>query len=152
MAKYGPLVKEISELVNEKDWIMSTLANISAAIFDGVEYIDWAGFYIVRNGELQLGPFIGRTAASRIPFGKGVCGTAHDLKHTMIINDVQNFPGNLARDEQSKSEMAIPVIHNGQVVAVLDVDSPFKDRFSVEIQKASEAIVRIIESVWEDIL
>ncbi|HHV38246.1 MAG TPA: GAF domain-containing protein [Tepidimicrobium sp.] len=118
-----------SQLSSEKD----NLANISnaAAIIDAcIEGLNWVGFYILRGGELVLGPFQGLPACNRIKVGKGVCGTAVKTKEIQLVSDVHLFPGHIACDPASNSELVIPIIRDGKVYGVLDLDSPKKGRFS----------------------
>jgi GAF domain-containing protein len=113
--------------------LIANLANISAIIFDGMADINWAGFYFARKpDELVLGPFQGKVACVRIPFGKGVCGTAAAEKQLQHVDDVHQFSGHIACDAASNSEVVAPIIVNGEVVAVLDIDSPSVARFSKE--------------------
>ena len=131
---YAIMTKQVEELLKEESWHISVFANVSALLFETMENINWAGFYIVRNGELTLGPFQGKVACIHIGKGKGVCGTAWD-----------QFPGHIACDSASRSEIVIPVHRNGEVFAVLDIDSPVKDRFGEKDKKGLEQIVKCIE-------
>jgi len=115
-------------LEDDKDTIAS-LANISAVINGYMDRINWVGFYIMKDGELVLGPFQGLPACIRIQVGKGVCGTAVAERKTQIVEDVHKFPGHIACDSASKSEIVIPIYKNGEVFGVLDVDSPEYSRF-----------------------
>ena len=123
---YQSLLPKIQELIrNERDWI-ANLANIAAALKQAFGFF-WVGFYIVKGNELVLGPFQGPVACTRIPFGKGVCGTAWKERRTIIVPDVEQFPGHIACNSESKSEIVIPLFDNGEIVGVLDIDS---DRLS----------------------
>ena len=142
---YEIMTKQAEELLKEESWHISVFANVSALLFETMENINWAGFYIVRNGELTLGPFQGKAACIRIGKGKGVCGTAWDRDETVVVPDVHQFPGHIACDSASRSEIVIPVHRNGEVFAVLDIDSPVKDRFGEKDKKGLEQIVKCIE-------
>lgn len=122
-----------SQLSSEKDDI-ANLSNASAIIMACVERLNWAGFYILRDGELVLGPFQGLPACNRIGIGKGVCGTAVKTKEIQLVPDVHQFPGHIACDEASNSELVIPIIKEDKVYGVLDLDSPEKGRFT-ELEK-----------------
>jgi len=115
-------------LEDDKDEIAS-LANVSAVINGYMDKINWVGFYIMRDGELVLGPFQGLPACIRIAVGKGVCGTAVATRETQLVPDVHKFPGHIACDSASNSEIVIPIFKNGEVYGVLDVDSPEFERF-----------------------
>lgn len=142
---YEIMTKQAEELLKEESWHISVFANVSALLFETMENINWAGFYIVRNGELTLGPFQGKVACIHIGKGKGVCGTAWDRDETVVVPDVHQFPGHIACDSASRSEIVIPVHRNGEVFAVLDIDSPVKDRFGEKDKKGLEQIVKCIE-------
>lgn len=122
------LVKLEGMLAAEKDWL-ANLANASALLYNNLENINWAGFYIYKEDELVLGPFQGNTACTRIKLGKGVCGTAAFEKKTQLVKNVHEFPGHIACDCASNSEIVVPVILNGDVKGVLDIDSPILERF-----------------------
>lgn len=122
-----------SQLSSEKD-DLANLSNASAIIMACVERLNWAGFYILRDGELVLGPFQGLPACNRIGIGKGVCGTAVKTKEIQLVPDVHQFPGHIACDEASNSELVIPIIKEDRVYGVLDLDSPEKGRFT-ELEK-----------------
>ena len=142
---YAIITKQVEELLKEESWHISVFANVSALLFETMENINWAGFYIVRNGELTLGPFQGKVACIHIGKEKGVCGTAWDRDETVVVPDVHQFPGHIACDSASRSEIVIPVHRNGEVFAVLDIDSPVKDRFGEKDKKGLEQIVKCIE-------
>jgi L-methionine (R)-S-oxide reductase len=109
-----------------------------------LEQINWVGFYLTENDELVLGPFQGLPACVRIPFGKGVCGTAAKNKKTIIVPDVHLFPGHIACDAASQSEIVVPMVKDGNVIGVLDIDSPIKNRFDETDQKYLEKFVDVI--------
>jgi len=116
----------------------------SAAMGD----VNWAGFYLFRNVRLVLGPFQGKPACIRIPWGRGVCGTAAETGHTQRVENVHDFPGHIACDCASNSEIVVPIFHCGEVAAVLDLDSPLFSRFSPGDQQGLEAFVHILEAEW----
>ena len=137
---YTTLAKQVEELMKEESWHISLFANVSALLFETMENINWAGFYIVRDGKLLLGPFQGKVACIHIGKGRGVCGTAWDTDETVLVPDVHQFPGHIACDSASRSEIVIPVHRDGKVFAVLDIDSPIEERFSEEDKKGLEQI------------
>lgn len=122
-------IKSLTE--NEKD-LIANLSNISACLNQNLDNINWVGFYIMKNNELVLGPFQGKPACIRIPVGKGVCGTCVQTKAIQRVEDVHKFPGHIACDGASNSEIVLPIFKNEEVVAVLDIDSPIFNRFSFE--------------------
>lgn len=142
---YQELNAQISSLISDESDIIANMANISALLFDALTLVNWVGFYRVQGTELVLGPFQGKVACIRIPLGKGVCGTAAKLNETQRIADVHEFTGHIACDAASNSEIVVPVVHNGAVIAVLDIDSVIFDRFDEEDQQGIEAIVRLFE-------
>ena len=121
------------------------MANLSSFLFQVLPNINWAGFYIVREGQLVLGPFHGKPACTRIPLGRGVCGTAAADNCVVRVADVEQFAGHIACDAASRSEIVLPVVCGGQVVAVLDIDSPIPERFSVEDENGLTPLVALIE-------
>lgn len=142
---YQELNTQISSLISDESDIIANMANISALLFDALTLVNWVGFYRVQGTELVLGPFQGKVACIRIPLGKGVCGTAAKLNETQRIADVHQFTGHIACDAASNSEIVVPVVHNGAVIAVLDIDSVSFDRFDEEDQQGIETIVRLFE-------
>ncbi len=120
--KYKNLLPQIEALISGEQDLVANLANISAALKQCFDFL-WVGFYLVNENELVLGPFQGPIACTRIAFGKGVCGTAWKEKKTIVVDDVDKFPGHIDCSSESKSEVVVPVIKNGNVVMVLDVDS-----------------------------
>lgn len=115
-------------IADEADWL-ANLANAAALIFNELPEINWAGFYLLKDGELVLGPFQGQPACIRIKMGNGVCGTAAESGKTKVVEDVEEFPGHIACDPDSKSEIVIPMFNNGELLGVLDLDSPRQARF-----------------------
>lgn len=122
------LVKLEGLLSSESDWL-ANLSNAAALLYTNLEIINWAGFYLMKKGELVLGPFQGKTACTRIKPGKGVCGTAATEMKTQLVADVHLFPGHIACDSASNSEVVVPIMRDGAVYGVLDIDSPVKNRF-----------------------
>jgi L-methionine (R)-S-oxide reductase len=122
-ARYRELLPQLRALLDGEPDLIANLANTVAALRECVPAASWIGFYLVRGGELVLGPFQGKVACVRIAFGRGVCGTAAAERRTMIVPDVEQFPGHIACDAGSRSEIVVPIVRRGEVVAVLDVDS-----------------------------
>lgn len=146
-------LKQAEELAKDETWFVPLLSNLSALLYESLDTINWAGFYLMRNGALVLGPFQGKVACIRIAPGKGVCGTAAKEDRTVLVKDVHQFPGHIACDSASNSEIVVP-IHgaDGEVIGVLDIDSPVKARFGAEEQEVLESLVRLIERTpvcWE---
>ncbi|MDD2551037.1 MAG: GAF domain-containing protein [Dysgonamonadaceae bacterium] len=125
---YSSLYPQICSLIEDETDIIANLANVSAALKEYLNFF-WVGFYLVKNNQLVLGPFQGPVACTRIAYGKGVCGTAWKENKTIIVPDVNQFPGHIACSSLSQSEIVIPIVHNNQVVAVLDVDSEHLNHF-----------------------
>ncbi|HEY2070465.1 MAG TPA: GAF domain-containing protein [Rhizomicrobium sp.] len=123
----------------ERDWLANA-ANLSSLLFGGLDDLNWAGFYILRGDTLVLGPFQGRPACVRIAMGKGVCGTAAAERTTLVVQDVHEFPGHIACDVASNSEIVVPLIKDGTLLGVLDIDSPVFSRFDAEDRKGLEAL------------
>ena len=144
---YEMLKKEIDALTSGVPYETANLANASAALWQAMENINWVGFYLMESGKLVLGPFQGKPACIRIPVGKGVCGTAVAQDRTQLVYDVHQFPGHIACDCASNSEIVVPIRKNGEVIGVLDIDSPVKNRFTEEDRNGLEAFVRILEQV-----
>ena len=134
-------------MLEETDMI-AALANVSACIFTSYENINWAGFYFVKNDELILGPFQGKPACTHIPFTNGVCGKCYRDKAVMRIDDVETFPGHIACDAASRSELCVPVIVNGEVIMEIDIDSPVRNRFTEAEEKEMLAAAEDIASAF----
>jgi len=139
---YAELCSEISGIL-DSEWLMN-FANFSALLKQHLPDVNWVGFYLEKEGALILGPFQGLPACTRIAFGKGVCGTAALNKKTLVVADVDQFPGHIVCDAQSRSEIVIPLIIDNKVVGVLDVDSPLLQRFDSEDQKGLEQAVQLL--------
>ena len=149
MTDYAFLGKALAELIRDVEYDISNLANASALLYTELDRLNWAGFYLLRNGRLALGPFQGKVACTVIGMGKGVCGTAAAEDRTVLVPDVHLFPGHIACDSASESEIVVPVHMHGALYGVLDIDSPVKDRFSEEDRKGLEAFVKILEEKLE---
>ena len=145
--QYANLYPQIQSLLAGETDLYANLGNIAAAIHDIFGFF-WVGFYLVKGDELVLGPFQGPVACTRIPFHKGVCGYAYTERKTVIVPNVDEFPGHIACASASKSEIVIPVFHGDQVILVLDVDSDSINDFSEEDQIGLEKIMGIIEENW----
>ena len=179
MTDYGLLAKQIVSLAEVDAHWLPVLSNASALLWDALDDINWAGFYLVdpvtvsgaelgaglgvesdldlesgaalsahepRTPELRLGPFQGKVACVRIPFGRGVCGTAAATKTSQLVEDVHQFPGHIACDSASNSEVVVPIVKDNQVVGVLDIDSPSVARFTQEDLAGLEQVVKVLES------
>ena len=146
---YDILYLQVKALIEGEEDMIANLANISALLYEQMDDINWVGFYLVKQGELVLGPFQGKVACVRIPIGEGVCGTAVFQNKTQLVADVHKFPGHIACDHASNSEIVIPIQYNNQVVGVLDIDSPRKVRFDSEDQAGLEKIVKGIEKIFD---
>ena len=147
----GFIVDQAKELLASEPWYVAALSNISALIMTMMPGLNWTGFYLRRNGSLTVGPFQGKPACIHIAPGKGVCGTALVRDETIVVPDVHQFPGHIACDSASASEIVIPIHADGQVKGVLDIDSPQKNRFSPKEREELETLVRVIEENvrWE---
>src|SRR5687767_14828189 len=138
---YRELVGELAALIaGERDFI-ANLANASALLYHALPDLNWAGFYLLKQGELVVGPFQGKPACVRIAIGKGVCGTAAARRETVLVRDVHEFPGHIACDAASNSEIVVPMIRAGELIGVLDLDSPKVARFDQEDREGLEKFV-----------
>ena len=146
---YDALCQQLSALVGNVPYETANFANASALIRQHLADINWAGFYFMRDGALVLGPFQGKPACIRIAVGRGVCGTAVAEDKTQLVPDVHAFPGHIACDCASHSEIVVPIHRNGAVYGVLDIDSPLFDRFSAADQRGLEALVKVLEKMLE---
>lgn len=151
MTDYNELNLKMSGLAEDQDWWVTLLSNASALLYDTMEDLNWAGFYLVQDEMLKLGPFQGKVACTQIAFGRGVCGTAWAMDQTLRVEDVHAFPGHIACDSASNSEIVIPIHKDDAIWGVLDIDSPRLARFSTEDQKGLEAFVRILEGALESV-
>ena len=165
MTDYGLLAKQIVSLAEVDAHWLPVLSNAAALLWDALDDINWAGFYLVdpatvsgaepdvapsdhepRTPELRLGPFQGKVACVSIPFGRGVCGTAAETKTSQLVEDVHQFPGHIACDSASNSEVVVPIFKDDQVVGVLDIDSPSVARFTQEDLAGLKQVVKALES------
>ena len=169
MTDYGLLAKQIVSLAEVDAHWLPVLSNAAALLWDALDDINWVGFYLVDPGtvtgvepstepsatpsahepctpELRLGPFQGKVACVRIPFGRGVCGTAAETKISQLVEDVHQFPGHIACDSASNSEVVVPIFKDDQVVGVLDIDSPSVARFTQEDLAGLERVIKALES------
>jgi len=144
---YALLRAQLEALVKNIPYETANLANASALLWQSLSDINWAGFYFMTDGALVLGPFQGKPACIRIAVGRGVCGTAVAEDRTQLVPNVHEFPGHIACDCASNSEIVIPIHKNGQVYGVLDIDSPIFNRFRPEDQAGLEAFVRVLENM-----
>ena len=145
MTDYPALAGQAEGMLEAEPWYVAAFSNISALIMETLPGLNWAGFYLMRDGALVVGPFQGKPACIRIAPGKGVCGTAAERNETVVVPDVHLFPGHIACDSASESEIVVPVRADGRVRAVLDIDSPVKERFGEADRQGLEALVRMIE-------
>jgi GAF domain-containing protein len=143
-AFYSSLHKQAAALIEGEPDMIANLANISSLLWMSLEHINWAGFYLLKQGELVLGPFQGKPACVRIALGKGVCGTAAEHRHTVIVADVDQFPGHIACDSASRSEIVVPILYGDHLVGVLDIDSPIYSRFDDDDKYGLERLVEIL--------
>ena len=147
MTDYDLLKKQLLSLADEEKYFVPVLSNASALIYEAMDDLNWAGFYLMNKGSLLLGPFQGKVACIRIPLGKGVCGTAAQKNETLVVDNVHEFAGHIACDGASNSEIVIPIHKNGEVVGVLDIDSPEFSRFTNEDKLGLEEFVKALEFV-----
>lgn len=138
--EYTRLVAQAKSLMQGEKDIIANMANLSALIFNNMENINWAGFYLYKEDQLVLGPFQGQPACIRIPMNRGVCGTAASERRTMLVDDVHAFAGHIACDAASKSEIVVPLVTNDKLIGVLDIDSPITHRFNQSDKLGFEAL------------
>lgn len=143
--QYSTLSKQLDALLTGENDRIANLSNASALLNQFLQDINWVGFYLMKEDELVLGPFQGLPACVRIPIGRGVCGNAVKDQRTMLIDDVHAFPGHIACDAASKSEIVIPLMKNETVIGVLDIDSPLEARFTTDDQQGLELFVTILQ-------
>ena len=146
LTDYNFIIQSVEAITTDVDFEVSNMANITAILWEYLGDINWAGFYIMRNGELQLGPFQGKAACTRIAVGKGVCGKAVATGVTQLVPDVHEFPGHIACDSASNSEIVFPIYKEGEVWGVLDIDSPTIGRFTEEDREGLECVVELFEN------
>ena len=140
---YLELIEAADALTAGEPDAVANMANVAALLWESLPDLNWAGFYRNVGGELVLGPFQGRAACIRIPFGKGVCGTAAARQEPQCVEDVHAFPGHIACDSASASELVVPIVHQGELLGVLDLDSPALGRFDREDAEGLEGLVRV---------
>lgn len=143
---YRDLLAALDALTADEPDAVANMANAAALIREYLPDLNWAGFYRFTGGELVLGPFQGKAACIRIPLGKGVCGTAAETRQTQLVEDVHAFPGHIACDAASASELVVPIVHDGRLIGVLDLDSPSPARFDAEDAAGCEALVALLAS------
>lgn len=143
---YASALAQLKGLIDGEPNVVANLSNASALLNVTLQDINWAGFYLYDGKELVLGPFQGLPACIRIPLGKGVCGTAASQQQTVLVEDVHAFPGHIACDAASNSEIVVPIVQNGKLMGVLDIDSPLKGRFDEVEQSFLEQFVGILTS------
>ena len=145
-AAYAELATSLRALLAGERDLVANAANMAALLFWSLRDLNWAGFYLVEpeRGDLLLGPFQGKPACVRIPIGRGVCGTAAARRETVVVPDVHAFPGHIACDSASNSEVVVPIVRNGTLLGVLDLDSPVHARFDEADARGLEALVRIL--------
>ncbi len=139
MTNYEEINSMLESLISGVNFTMSNLANASALLKEKLSGINWAGFYVVKDGKLVLGPFQGKVACTVIPLGKGVCGTAAAQNVTFIVDDVHKFEGHIACDSASNSEIVVPIHRDGKIFGVLDIDSPLLSRFTASDMAGHES-------------
>jgi len=142
---YEMLCKQLLALTQDVPHPIANLANASALLWQALDHINWAGFYLLEGDTLILGPFQGKPACIEIPVGKGVCGTAVAENATQLVTDVHQFPGHIACDSASNSEIVIPIYKEDAIFGVLDIDSPLLGRFTLQDQAGLEAFVKVLE-------
>lgn len=138
-------LESVAALLEPENWVGS-LANVSAQVLLEMADVNWVGFYLWDGRQLRLGPFAGKPACTLIPFGKGVCGTAAERRQTLVVDDVDQFPGHIVCDAASKSEIVVPLLCGDELIGVLDVDSPRTARFGIAEREFFEGLARRIES------
>lgn len=142
---YNLLGRQLASLIEDETNLIAILSNTSALLNDNLDQINWVGFYLIENNELILGPFQGHPACVHISIGKGICGTAVANNQTQLVDDVNTFPGHIACDANSKSEIVVPIHVDNEIIGVLDIDAPITQRFSKGDKQGLEEIVSILE-------
>ena len=149
MTDYPLIIKQMQSLSEVSTDPIAVMANVSSLLYHAMEDVNWAGFYLVKQGALLLGPFQGKVACVRIEKGKGVCGTAWAEDRLQLVPDVHAFPGHIACDSASRSEIVVPVHRDGDVIAVLDIDSPLPARFSEDDAAGLTALAEAMEAIFK---
>ncbi|PEC19728.1 GAF domain-containing protein [Bacillus cereus] len=142
--QYETVIKQLDALLTGEPNAVANLSNASALLNQFLDRVNWVGFYVTEGNQLVLGPFQGMPACVRIPFGRGVCGVAAETKTTQLVADVHQFPGHIACDSASNSEIVVPIMKEGNVIGVLDIDSPEKNRFDEVDQHYLEKFVETL--------
>ncbi|MBK5470571.1 MULTISPECIES: GAF domain-containing protein [Bacillus] len=142
--QYETVIKQLDALLTGEPNVVANLSNASALLNQFLDRVNWVGFYVTEGNQLVLGPFQGMPACVRIPFGRGVCGVAAETKTTQLVADVHQFPGHIACDSASNSEIVVPIMKEGNIIGVLDIDSPEKDRFDEVDQHYLEKFVETL--------
>ncbi|HDR3344463.1 TPA: GAF domain-containing protein [Bacillus cereus] len=142
--QYETVIKQLDALLTGETNVVANLSNASALLNQFLDRVNWVGFYVTEGNQLVLGPFQGMPACVRIPFGRGVCGVAAETKTTQLVADVHQFPGHIACDSASNSEIVVPIVKEGAVIGVLDIDSPEKNRFDEVDQRYLEKFVETL--------
>ncbi|AJH76643.1 GAF domain-containing protein [Bacillus tropicus] len=142
--QYETVIKQLDALLTGESNVVANLSNASALLNQFLDRVNWVGFYVTEGNQLVLGPFQGMPACVRIPFGRGVCGVAAETKTTQLVADVHQFPGHIACDSASNSEIVVPIIKDGNVIGVLDIDSPEKNRFDEVDQRYLQKFVETL--------
>ncbi|MEM5662434.1 GAF domain-containing protein [Bacillus cereus] len=142
--QYETVIKQLDTLLTGESNVVANLSNASALLNQFLDRVNWVGFYVTEGNQLVLGPFQGMPACVRIPFGRGVCGVAAETKTTQLVADVHQFPGHIACDSASNSEIVVPIVKEGAVIGVLDIDSPEKNRFDEVDQHYLEKFVETL--------
>lgn len=142
--RYVQLNQQLAALIGDERDFVANMANMAALLFHQLPDLNWAGFYLMKGGELVLGPFQGKPACIRIPLGRGVCGTAAATRETQLVPDVHAFPGHIACDADSRSEIVVPLIRNGMIIGVLDLDSPKPGRFDEDDRAGLESAAGLL--------
>lgn len=143
---YSELAHSLNILIGDEKNSISNMANMASLLYFSLPNINWSGFYLFDGNELVLGPFHGKPACIRIPLGKGVCGTSAEKREHVIVKNVHEFPGHIACDADSKSEIVLPIVLNDTLFGVLDIDSPIFERFDEEDKHGLEELIRILQN------
>jgi L-methionine (R)-S-oxide reductase len=147
---YATLVEQARSLLESETDLVANAANFSSLVYHSLDGLNWAGFYFYDGAELVVGPFQGKPACVRIPLGRGVCGTAAQTRETQVVRDVHEFPGHIACDSASQSEIVVPLVAgDGTLIGVWDVDSPNLARFDAADREGMEALCRVFVAAWE---
>jgi L-methionine (R)-S-oxide reductase len=142
-ASYADLETQVSGLLQGESDLVANAANLSSLLYHALPDVNWVGFYLLKDGELVVGPFQGKPACVRIPMGRGVCGTAAERRETLLVDDVEEFDGHIACDAASRSELVVPLVKDGALIGVLDIDSPIPGRFTERDRVGMERIAAL---------